>query len=744
MSNNDGGSSSSRRSTFTGAGDGIENAPNTTASASGKNKVRWNVHTSNNNNNNEGTTSTTTTTNNSNKLNTSIASASNAMTPSKRVKDRFVGVASGKRDIVMNYHFDGTPFSQKKRRTTHHHSHHGGGHNGKGGHHNNNNGQTKMTGEEGNQGGRSGEYMTSLAAANAIDNSFQLNNDTTAEILKMAGGANNNNMNESMLSMTSNASSMGASSSTATDSDMSGIDPLNCTTLSDTHELSTSNFIQNAKMRGVLADRAKALYGNSNNNNKEGKNNNVMEGKKMDSVWEKPFDNNGKESVENNVEGGGTTVRDNNVAVGDRFIDNNGMSSQVTTGGEADTLTLPDLTMNLTGVLSTAEEQHPPPSNTQNKREEKKQSKPEISGGEEEDDGEILEFTSHQRSRTPRKSSSGELSLLNSTSDDTSRSGGGLDSVLPDLNALEEDEEDVEIENIEDGNNNNINSAAAAASKGRKDVTMTTDLSKLIAESARMIAEDGDTGVEKELVREEEMTSDSRQGMSFVESTASQNDLANLLDSTEEEGDNGKEGNKPSESTPLASQPTTSSNNNNGTAGSSNSNNGEANESITSLCPSPSFMSGKKQRGSGIPMLRKSLGGDVSKIRKLTASLRKEKKSKKRMSLPALAMSRQQQQPGGTDRLSLGVKGSVDDDTKKMDSPPPKSPNKTTSEATSPPEVMNSPARNTRSARKSPSKKSPGAVDSSARNTRAAKKSGKFEILYFYNKTITTFTRLFH
>ena len=423
-----------------------------------------------------------------------------------------------------------------------------------------------------------------------------------------------------------------------------------------------------------------------------------------------------------------TAVRDNNVAVGDRFIHNNGMSSQVTTGGEADTLTLPDLTMNLTEVLSTAEQQHPPPSNTQNKREEKKQSKSEVSGGGEEDDGEILEFTSHQRSRTPRKSSSGELSLLNSTSDDTTRSGGGLDSVLADLNAQEEDEEDVE----------NINSAAAAASKGRKDVTMTTDLSKLIAESARMIAEEGDTGVEKELVREEEMTSDSRQGMSFVESTASQNDLANLLDSTEEDEDNGKEGNQTSESTPLASHPTTASNNNNGTAGSSNSNNGEANESITSLCPSPSFMSGKKQRGSGIPMLRKSLGGDVSKIRKLTASLRKEKKSKKRMSLPALAMSRQQQQqqPGGTDRFSLGVKESVDsttepDDTKKMDSPPPKSPNKTASGATSPPEVMNSPARNTRSARKSPSKKSPGAVDSPARNTRAAKKSGKFEILYF-------------
>jgi hypothetical protein len=47
----------------------------------------------------------------------------------------------------------------------------------------------------------------------------------------------------------------------------------------------------------------------------------------------------------------------------------------------------------------------------------------------------------------------------------------------------------------------------------------------------------------------------------------------------------------------------------------------------STLRPSPSFLAGKKQQGtSGAAMLRKNLGGDLSGIHKLTASLRKEKK----------------------------------------------------------------------------------------------------------------------
>jgi hypothetical protein len=47
----------------------------------------------------------------------------------------------------------------------------------------------------------------------------------------------------------------------------------------------------------------------------------------------------------------------------------------------------------------------------------------------------------------------------------------------------------------------------------------------------------------------------------------------------------------------------------------------------STLRPSLSFLAGKKQQGtSGAAMLRKNLGGDLSEIHKLTASLRKEKK----------------------------------------------------------------------------------------------------------------------
>ncbi len=49
-------------------------------------------------------------------LDTSIA-VSASMTPSKRIQDRFAGVASGKmNDAVFSYHFKGTPFLHKKKR----------------------------------------------------------------------------------------------------------------------------------------------------------------------------------------------------------------------------------------------------------------------------------------------------------------------------------------------------------------------------------------------------------------------------------------------------------------------------------------------------------------------------------------------------------------------------------------------------------------------------------------------------
>jgi hypothetical protein len=55
----------------------------------------------------------------------------------------------------------------------------------------------------------------------------------------------------------------------------------------------------------------------------------------------------------------------------------------------------------------------------------------------------------------------------------------------------------------------------------------------------------------------------------------------------------------------------------------------------STLRPSPSFLAGKKQQGtSGAAMLRMCLGGDLSEIHKLTASLRKEKKMNRMIHTP--------------------------------------------------------------------------------------------------------------
>ena len=66
-----------------------------------------------------------------------------------------------------------------------------------------------------------------------------------------------------MLSLVSKYS-MASNASSATSSD---IDVTNCTTISDTHKLSTPNFIQNIKMRNLLAEWAKDLF---RENKKEG------------------------------------------------------------------------------------------------------------------------------------------------------------------------------------------------------------------------------------------------------------------------------------------------------------------------------------------------------------------------------------------------------------------------------------------------------------------------------------------
>ena len=199
---------------------------------------------------------------------------------------------------------------------------------------------------------------------------------------------------------------------------------------------------------------------------------------------------------------------------------------------------------------------------------------------------------------------------------------------------------------------------------------------------------------------------------SFVESTASQNDLNNLLDAEDEnmdaatedvgerqapskiavESPAGAQGeNQVAESTPVTTQTNT--------AGLSSNN---------SMLPSPSF-SGKKQRGSGIVMMRKSLGGDATKIRQLTASLRKRKKDKKsRMSLPAFSMGMQHQQLSGVADASSDRTGESEAGVQRNE--PAASPS--INVANSSPLAMMSPSKKV--AAKSPSSMD---VDSPARGT---------------------------
>lgn len=110
--------------------------------------------------------------------------------------------------------------------------------------------------------------------------------------------------------------------------------------------------------------------------------------------------------------------------------------------------------------------------------------------------------------------------------------------------------------------------------------------------------------------------------------------VASLDATVEEIHDNNEEansGHKTNEATPASSETIAA------TANLTKSESEEiVNKSISGVYPSPFFNSGKKQQPSG--RIRNSFGGDVSKIRKLTASIRKEKEAlrakRARMSLP--------------------------------------------------------------------------------------------------------------
>ena len=396
------------------------------------------------------------------------------------------------------------------------------------------------------------------------------------------------------LSIMSNA----ASQSTANSSEDG--DPMNCTTLSDTHELSTSNFIMNTKMREVLMQRSKAMFAEHKHANGE----------------------RDQRQVEKHIGSTTQAAKENGSTAGNSL---------------SPTMTLPDLTLNLTDTMQV-------PNN-------------------EDRENEMIEFTSHQKSRTPRKS---DVSLLNSTSDDT-RSAGGLDSMLADF------DDEVHLSSQDEAGNKDESILGGATTT------------------------------------------------SFVESTASQNHLNNILGVEDDLVDRPPSVDRQQEkaTSEATTTPTTPSAVCQPTSNVDSEPPKPTDSSINSLCPSPSFLSGKKSKGSGVSDVRRSLGGDVTKIRQLTASLRKSKKAS-RMSLPALSNlgGNSQNLAIAKVRHSVGVAGG--DAVPQTKATPSRD-----CEMVGSPEqradrnISDSPARNTRSSKKSQS----STADSPARNTRRSKKS---------------------
>lgn len=569
IANNPGGGGG-QRSTYSGAGEGIENAGNTAVSSStgiavanAAKGVRWSNE-SPGRSSRESTTGTTSTT----------AADGGGRTPSsttknkRRIQEKFAGVASGKEDVIRDYHFDNTPFSTKKKKKA-----------------------TKSGSKK-----KKSTYDDSDTEASALaveESTINLGRDV--DLVAIAGGSVNVNENDtSVLSLGSKSSGI-ASTSGGEDMD----DVLACTTMSDTHELSTSNFIHNAKMRNVLTERAKELYGTA-----------AAAAKKKKSDEEIAAAEKKKSEVE-----------DARKKMQYQQLQLVGLEDDQQV--EA-TLTLPDLTLNLQGEVTIAAIPYP----NQPYITKPVQGLMADNGGDDASGGKYVK-----------------------------RNGGSHND----------------------------------------EATTTLNLAKLIEESSRMMTSAA-VGVDllalkndldgKEVDDEEETDSSHDDSMkqprmgnsSIVESTASLNDLTNVL------GDTTEVVVPPSESTPLASTPTIS--------------------GSGSLCPSPSFLAGKKQQGtSGAAMLRKSLGSDLSEIHKLTASLRNEKKkNQSRMSLPSLAVVRQQKQVA-LDGPSL----TVADDNVVTQRP-------RSEEITSPPKSRKSP-------RKSPSRKNlatvaMASVDSPARNTR--------------------------
>ena len=296
-----------------------------------------------------------------------------AVTPGKKPSSKKSN-GGGDHDVVLAYHFKdvrGTPFSTKKRKTP--------------GLKNNN---QQHPGDV-VSGGRISQEMkrsrtedaaTTANNSNALNDTFNMGGNTADinSVLYAASSAGYD-ANESMMSMESKSSSVGESSTASSD-----MDALNVTTLSDTHEYTASSFIQATKYRNVLDERAKSFRAEAEAAKKKKKK--EEEAAAAEAAQTEPSATLELEDLTLNLGGGGGDLTQN-------------------------------VTQSLGGLLSDIKQKQNFAKSIQ----------------EEEEDGvdDEIEFTSHQKSRTPSK-----IDVRDET-----KSVGHLDELLAESESfIEEDE----------------------------------------------------------------------------------------------------------------------------------------------------------------------------------------------------------------------------------------------------------------------------------------------------------------
>ncbi|KAL7483876.1 hypothetical protein ACHAW6_009518 [Cyclotella cf. meneghiniana] len=166
----------------------------------------------------------------------------NKATPSKKMRS---AKKKMQEDAVAAYHFAGvpnTPWSKKKKKKRQHESSH------------RHDGHPKQDSQQ----------QSEQRQQNDSIGEREINHDTHENTFNLGGTASlasiYGDLNSSILSVASGASNGDYSNTSGVSTVGSEVsDIMNRTTLSDTHELSTSNFIMSHKVRGIVRERAKSL-----------------------------------------------------------------------------------------------------------------------------------------------------------------------------------------------------------------------------------------------------------------------------------------------------------------------------------------------------------------------------------------------------------------------------------------------------------------------------------------------------